>query len=92
MREMIDFNGEKLRILREEKCLTQRELASHAGISQVYLSKIECNHIIPRRAVCEKLAWVLRVDPDEFFGPADETLDDIENYTRMFEKVRAMGM
>ena len=39
MREMIDFNGEKLRILREEKCLTQRELASRAGISQVYLSK-----------------------------------------------------
>ena len=92
MREMIDFNGEKLRILREEKCLTQRELASHAGISQVYLSKIECNHLVPRRAVCEKLAWALRVDPDEFFGPAGETLDDIENYTRMFEKVRAMGM
>jgi transcriptional regulator with XRE-family HTH domain len=51
MREMIDFNGEKLRILREEKCLTQRELASRAGISQVCLSKMECNHIIPRRAV-----------------------------------------
>lgn len=92
MREMIDFNGEKLRLLREEKCLTQRELASRAGVTQVYLSKIECNNLIPRRAMCEKLAWVLRVDPDEFFGPAGETLDEIENYTRMFEKVRAMGM
>jgi len=43
---MIDFNGEKLRLLREEKCLTQRELASRAGVTQVYLSKIECNNLI----------------------------------------------
>jgi len=89
--ELSDFNGAKVRRLREEREYSQAMLSQRSGVSDVYISQLENDSYIPSVRVCKKLADALRVDVSELFGPEPEELVNIENYTRMFEKVRAMG-
>jgi len=77
--------GERLRALRKEKRMTQKELAQMAGIDFTYLSKIETGVMDPPRAKnILALAKALNVDDvirDELFGLAkkipSELLDKV---------------
>ena len=55
----------KLKTLREEKVLSQRELASMAGLTQMTVWRIENGYRDARPQTIRKLARVLGVEPKE---------------------------
>ena len=65
--------GRKLRTLREERGLSQRELASAAGISANAVSLIERNENSPSVATLQSLAMALNVKMGYFF---DDEMDN----------------
>src|ERR1700704_2259715 len=63
--------GVRLRQLRSEKGLSQRELAGLVGIDFTYLSKVENGHgDSPGEATIRRLAEALSADPDELLAIA----------------------
>ena len=59
--------GAKLRDLRQERHLSQRELAAQAGVSPNAISLIERNEISPSVATLQRLASALAVKMSYFF-------------------------
>ena len=59
--------GKKIKILREQKHLTQEKLAEKAGISLDYLGKIEVNINKPGLTALLKLAKALEISMEELF-------------------------
>ena len=60
------INGEKLRVLREERFLSHRELANLAGVSPTTVLNLENNaEVVAQRRTVRKLAQALDVDPNE---------------------------
>ena len=57
--------GDNLRRLREDRLLTQAELAERAGIALSSLVRIENNQVNPRFSSIRKLARALDADPKE---------------------------
>jgi transcriptional regulator with XRE-family HTH domain len=55
----------KMKALREEKVLSQRELASMAGLTQMTVWRIENGYRDARPQTIRKLAQVLGVEPKE---------------------------
>lgn len=63
--EMVVYVGDNVRRLRDERALTQEELAEQVGITVAALSRIERNNAEPRPKTRRKLAQALGVDPAE---------------------------
>jgi transcriptional regulator with XRE-family HTH domain len=59
--------GQKLRIIREKKQLSQEQLSSLAGLNRTYISKIERGKRNITIEVAEKLAEALCVELKELF-------------------------
>jgi transcriptional regulator with XRE-family HTH domain len=51
----------RLKALREQKGLTQEQLAQRAGISRGYLARLETARQDPRLSILERLAEALKV-------------------------------
>jgi len=64
---MIDF-GEKLRLLRKEKGLTQAELATLIGVKDKVISFYETGDRVPSPKIIKKLAATLHVSADYLLG------------------------
>jgi transcriptional regulator with XRE-family HTH domain len=64
LRELVAIN---LRRLRQEKSLSQEELADRAGINRNYVGMLEREQHAATIDMLEKLADVLESDPAEFF-------------------------
>jgi len=63
--------GQRLRELRNDKGLTQKELADRAGVSTTYVSKLETGALPPpREKTILALADILDADQAELFGLA----------------------
>jgi transcriptional regulator with XRE-family HTH domain len=65
--------GSRLRVLREERALSQRGLADQAGVSANEISLIERAGISPSVATLQRLATALSVRMSYFFDAVDET-------------------
>jgi len=63
--------GAKLRKLRKERDLSQRDLAGHSGVSANAISLIERNEISPSVATLQRLATALSVRISYFFEKDD---------------------
>src|SRR5688572_29553863 len=71
--------GERLRQLRLERKINQRELAARVGIDFTYLSKIENGRMPPpAAATIVKLAAALEVHPDELLLLAEKVPNDVK--------------
>lgn len=58
--------GKKIKKLRQDQSMTQRELAAEVGISISYLSKIEGgNYPRPRAKTLSRIAYALNVNTNE---------------------------
>ena len=57
--------GKNLRRLREDRLLTQAELADEAGIALSSLVRVENDQVDPRFSTIRKLARALDADPRE---------------------------
>ncbi len=62
---MTESFGERLKQLRRERLLTQRQLAARADIALSTIVNIEKSHTEPRFETIRKLAAALEVDPQE---------------------------
>ncbi len=56
--------GDRIRRLREQRLLTQRELAERAGIGPVTLHRIESGKVVPRLRTLRRLAEALGIPPE----------------------------
>lgn len=64
--------GEKLRLLRQHKNLTQPELADSLGIEQSYLSKLENGKSLPSSDVLNRVLDVFAIDISELVDDLDQ--------------------
>lgn len=60
--------GENIRRIREDKDITQVAVAEYVGVTQSMIAQIEKNIKIPSLPVAKRIAEVLKVDINEFFG------------------------
>lgn len=60
--------GQRLRALREEKYLSQRELAKAADVSPTTVFKLENDQADPHPRTIRKLAEALGVEPKQLAG------------------------
>jgi HTH-type transcriptional regulator, competence development regulator len=61
----VEVDVTKMKTLREERVLSQRELASMAGLTQMTVWRIENGYRDARPQTIRKLARVLGVEPKE---------------------------
>lgn len=64
--------GERLRVLREEKKLSQGDIEKRSGLLRAYLSRVENGHTIPSVETLEKLARSLEVPVYQLFYDGEE--------------------
>lgn len=92
---MVDM-GDKLRSLRMEKKLTQKQVADRIGLAISAVSSYESNNRYPSYEVLIKLARIFHVSTDYLLGMTDKRnidvtgLDDeeIELISQIVEKLR----
>jgi transcriptional regulator with XRE-family HTH domain len=53
--------GERLRLLREEKQLSQGDMEERTGLIRCYISRVENGHTVPNIMTLEKLAKALEI-------------------------------
>jgi transcriptional regulator with XRE-family HTH domain len=70
--------GEQLKKLRNEKALSQPDLANIAGIEQSYLSKLENDKSMPSNDVFRKLLTAFELSLSEFIAAFDSSYADIQ--------------
>lgn len=60
--------GEKIREIRKNNNLTQKDLAKLSGIAEITIRKYENNERNPKKEQIEKIAKALKVTPFEIMG------------------------
>ena len=65
MERFLEVDTSKLRRLRREAALSQRELADRAGTTQETISRLERGHHAARGSTLRKLAEALGVKPKD---------------------------
>jgi transcriptional regulator with XRE-family HTH domain len=78
--------GEKLRLVRERKKLTMREVAERAGVSESMVSQIERNKVSPALDTLLSLVDVLGIDIEYLF--ADYKKERLVNLVRLEDRQR----
>jgi len=63
--------GERLRLLREEKNLSQGDIEERTGLLRCYISRVENGHTIPAVKTLEKMAQALEVQLHELLYDGD---------------------
>lgn len=77
--------GELIVRLREEKKITQKELAKRAGLSSSGLSEIESGKKMPRFATLEKIASALDMDVAQILSYKEE--NDLDKKPSTIENI-----
>ena len=75
--------GKRISSARKEAKLTQAELSERIGISEKYLSRIECGKQLPSIIIVAKICNLLNLSADELL-----TQTDICNNKRIQNKMR----
>ena len=60
--------GERLRVLREEKKLSQGDIEKRTGLLRCYLSRVENGHTVPSLDTLSKIASSLDIPLAQFFA------------------------
>ena len=64
--------GERLRVLREEKKLSQGDIEKRTGLLRCYISRVENGHTVPAVETLEKFARALEVPMYHLFYDGEE--------------------
>ena len=91
--------GQRIRELRKQRNLTQRELADRIGINFTYLSRVENDRLdadqTPREDTLQKLATALNADADELLLLArripDSFRDRILEQPAVFRRILSLS-
>ncbi len=57
--------GKRLQALREDRCLSPRELAKRAGLISSHVRYLENSERVPGPEILQRLAKALGIDPQE---------------------------
>lgn len=68
----------KIKLLRINKGLSQKELAKLLGVNTSVVSKYETSAVVPSISVIKKLTKVFNVSSDELLGLTDKKYLDLE--------------
>ena len=86
--------GERLRVLREEKKLSQGDIEKRTGLLRCYLSRVENGHTVPSLETLAKIAEAMDISLADFF-PGTETPRDRETQKMLGElsqdEIRFLG-
>ncbi len=64
--------GDRLRVLREHKTLSQGDIEKRTGLLRGYISRVECGHRVPAVETLEKFARALEVPIYQLFYEGEE--------------------
>ncbi len=64
--------GERLKLLRKEKNLSQGDIEERTGLQRCYVSRVENGHTVPSVETLQKMAGALEVPLYKFFHEGDE--------------------
>ena len=64
--------GDRLRVLREEKKLSQGDIEKKTGLLRCYISRVENGHTVPAVETLEKFARALEVPMYQLFYDGEE--------------------
>ncbi len=64
--------GDRLRIMREEKKLSQGDIEKRTGLLRCYISRVENGHTVPAVETIEKFARALEVPIYQLFYDGDQ--------------------
>ena|ERR1700678_1961718 len=64
--------GDRLRLLREQKNLSQGDIEKVTGLVRAYISRVENGHTVPSLATLEKFARTLEVPMYQLFYDGEE--------------------
>jgi transcriptional regulator with XRE-family HTH domain len=64
--------GDRLRVIREERKLSQGDIEKRTGLLRCYVSRVENGHTVPAIETLEKFARALGVPMYELFYDGDE--------------------
>jgi transcriptional regulator with XRE-family HTH domain len=64
--------GERLRMLREEKKLSQGDIEKKTGLLRCYISRVENGHTVPAVETLEKFARALEIPMYQLFYDGEE--------------------
>jgi transcriptional regulator with XRE-family HTH domain len=67
--------GDRLRVLREQKHLSQGDIERKTGLLRCYVSRVENGHTVPSIETLEKLARALEVPLYQLFYEGETPLD-----------------
>lgn len=87
---MVEF-GERLKVLRKEKRLTQKQLAAMIGVQHSVISFYEVGDRIPSVEVVIKLSSALHVTTDYLLGVEKRDIIDISDLS-LGDKILARSM
>src|ERR1700686_839890 len=62
--------GDRLRVMREEKKLSQGDIEKRTGLLRCYISRVENGHTVPAIETLEKLARALEIPPYQLSSKA----------------------
>ncbi|MBO2535912.1 MULTISPECIES: helix-turn-helix domain-containing protein [Rummeliibacillus] len=68
MSELLTLIGEKLRLYREAKGLSQEQLSGMTGISRPRISNIECGKVNMKLETLENIMDALEIHPNDLFN------------------------
>ena len=69
--EMAQIIGRRVREIRRNQALSQRELAQRLNVPRTYLSKVETGKVLPTIATLSRLAGVLGVEVHQLLFPRE---------------------
>ena len=64
--------GDRLRLLREQKKLSQGDIEKRTGLMRCYISRVENGHTVPAIETLEKLARAMEVPLYQIFYDGDQ--------------------
>jgi transcriptional regulator with XRE-family HTH domain len=64
--------GERIRLLREQKTLSQGDIEKRTGLLRCYISRVENGHTVPAIETLEKLARAMEVPLYQLFYDGEE--------------------
>ena len=75
--------GEKIKLLRKGKKISQEELANMLKINRNYLSRIETGKSEPTSSVLKNIAKIFNIDLNSLLSLLDINNNDIENIDKI---------
>lgn len=67
--------GDRLRVLREQKHLSQGDIERKTGLLRCYISRVENGHTVPSIDTLEKLARALEIPLYQLFYEGEKPMD-----------------